>query len=299
MHSRARSTLGSSAMRSSALSERRRFLPLSLGAFTACLLAVSTTVAAAQKPDDPHAVQPERPTVATHAGTVAPGWIEIETGVEHDRFEPTVSQTLTPTVVKIGLVSHVQLDLFGSAVRNAAGTGFGDAGVAVKWRVADDAPFFGDIALQPAVKFPSGSADRGTGTGTTDASLLLISSHDLGAVSMDINVGYTRRSGNGSIAPQNASLWTISFGGPAAGALGWTVECYGYPGTSGAGGSAPIVALLGGPTILVQPWLAFDAGLIVPLTGPQPHALYAGGVYNVGRLWHARPSEPPAAKTSY
>src|ERR1700688_2765409 len=26
---------------------------------------------------DPHSVQPERPTVATHAGTVAPGWVEL------------------------------------------------------------------------------------------------------------------------------------------------------------------------------------------------------------------------------
>ena len=31
-------------------------------------------------PVDPRQVQPERPTVATHAGTVAPGYLEIETG---------------------------------------------------------------------------------------------------------------------------------------------------------------------------------------------------------------------------
>src|SRR5207248_820985 len=35
---------------------------------------------------DPHEVQPERPTVATHAGTVAPGWIELEWGSEWDRY---------------------------------------------------------------------------------------------------------------------------------------------------------------------------------------------------------------------
>jgi hypothetical protein len=27
-----------------------------------------------------------------------------------------------------------------------------------------------------------------------------------------------------------------------------------------------------------------DAGVIVPVSGPQPHALYAGAVYNVGRM---------------
>jgi len=29
----------------------------------------------------------------------------------------------------------------------------------------------------------------------------------------------------------------------------------------------------------------FDAGVIVPVTGPQARALYAGAVYNVGRIW--------------
>jgi len=35
---------------------------------------------------DPHEAQPERPTVATHAGTVAPGWVEFEAGSEFDRY---------------------------------------------------------------------------------------------------------------------------------------------------------------------------------------------------------------------
>jgi hypothetical protein len=238
----------------------------------------------AQDATDPHAVQPERPTVATHAGTVAPRWLEIETGIEHDRFEPGLSTAFTPTVFKLGIASHAQLSVFGSVVHDAATTGLGDVGVGVKWRLLDDAPLVGDFAVLPAVKFPTGDANKGTGTGTTDASFLLISSHSLGPVSMDINAGYTRRSGDGSNAPTNAALWTVSFGGPAAGKLGWTAECYGYPGTGGPAGQAPIVAVLAGPTFLFRKWLAIDAGVIVPLAGPQPHALYAGAVYNVGRM---------------
>jgi hypothetical protein len=238
----------------------------------------------AQEGRDPHAVQPERPTVATHAGTVAPGWLEIETGVEHDRFNSAIATSFTPTLFKLGLADNVQLSLFGSVVHDSGGTTPGDFSVGVKWRLLDDAPIVGDFAVLPAVKFPTGSVDDGTGTGTTDGSLVLISSHDFGSLSMDINVGYTRRSGNGANAPVNASLWTISFGAPISGSLGWTAECFGYPGTSGPAGQPPIVALLGGPTFLVRKWLALDAGIIVPLTGPQPHSLYAGGVYNVGRM---------------
>jgi hypothetical protein len=262
----------------------RRATPSRIARFAFAALTLVTGTIRAQEASDPHAVQPERPTVATHAGTVAPGWLEIEIGVEHDRFDPSVSTAFTPAVLKFGLASHAQLGLFGSVVHDPVTTSLGDVGAGIKWRLLDDAPLLGDFAVLPAVKFPTGDANKGTGTGTTDASFLLISSHSLGPVSMDINVGYTRRSGDGSGVPKNASLWTASFGGPAAGQLGWTAECYGYPGTGGPAGQAPIVALLAGPTFLFRKWLALDAGVIVPLAGPQPHALYAGAVYNVGRM---------------
>jgi hypothetical protein len=252
---------------------------------------------AAQQPDakpsaadsskDQHTVQPERPTVATHAGTVAPGWLEIETGVERDRINPSASLISTPTVVKIGLAPHVQLSLLGTVIRPpGTSAGVGDVAVGVKWRLVDGAPILGDFAVFPAVKFPTGSAE--TGTTTTDASLLLISSHDFGSVAMDINAGYTHRSGNGQTVPTNATLWTVSFGGPFGGRVGWVAECYGLPATSGASGSASTVALLGGPTFTARQWLAFDAGVIIPVTGPQSRALYAGAVYNVGQLWGPR-----------
>ena len=232
-----------------------------------------------------HAVQPERPTVATHAGTVAPGWLEIETGAERDQIASAVS-LMTPTVFKVGIASHVQLSVFASTSRpDGSSIGIGDAGVGIKWRLLDDAPVLGDFAILPSIKFPTGDQASGRGTGTTDASLLLISSHDLGGVAMDLNVGYTRRGGDGSSAPRNATLWTASFGGPVARGLGWTAELYGYPTTSGPAGQPSIVAVLAGPTFLAREWLAFDAGVIVPVTGPQPHAVYAGGVWNVGKLW--------------
>lgn len=252
-------------------------------------VAEAQSAASSPAPDstapDPHAVQPERPTVATHAYTVAPGWVEIETGVERDDQGAGATAVGIPTEVKIGLTRHAQLSVFAPASRPVAGTlGLGDIGLGVKWRLLDDAPVLGRFAILPAVKTASGSAQAGRGTGTTDASLLLISSHDLGPVTMDLNAGYTWRRHAGANAPAAASVWTASFGGPAIGKLGWTAELFGYPATSGPAGQASTVALLGGPTLLAEPWLAFDAGLIVPVRGPQAHALYAGMVWNIGRL---------------
>jgi hypothetical protein len=240
-----------------------------------------------QEPQDPHAVQPERPTVATHAGTVAPGWVEIETGVELDQLH-TARAFTTPTTLKIGLAPRLQLSLVESFVRTygnvPARSGLGDAALALKWRLAEDLPVLGDFAVLPSIKFPTGSVRRRTGTGTTDGGLLLISSHQFGPAAVDINVGYVHRSGDGSDAPRNATLWTVSGGMPVAGALGWAVEVYGLPGTSGPAGQEPTVALLTGPTVQIRRWLAVDAGIIVPFQGPQPHVVYAGMVWNLGQL---------------
>jgi hypothetical protein len=250
-------------------------------------LAPLAASARGQAPQDPHTVQPERPTVATHAGTVAPGWVELETGVELDRLDGAHT-LLTPTTLKIGLGRSVQLSLVDSFVRNTgnapAASGLGDAALGIKWRLAENLPVVGDVAVLPSIKLPTGSVQRRTGTGTTDTGLLLISSHQFGGVSLDVNAGYVRRSGDGSNAPRNATLWTVSGGVPVAGALGWAIEVYGLPATSGPAGQRSIVALLTGPTVQIHRWLAVDAGAIVQLAGPQPHAVYAGLVWNIGRL---------------
>jgi len=256
-----------------------------------CVVCTGAIVAAsaesAEEPD-PHAVQPERPTVATHAHTVAPGWVEIEAGVERDRFAGGTRSESAVSVTKIGLTKHAQIGITASALRDpsdaAHSSGFGDLALSLKWRLLDGARWLGDFALLPVLKLPTGSKERGTGTGTTDASLVLISSHALGPVSVDINAGGTVRSGDGSTAPTRASLWTAALGFPFAAGVGWAAELYGYPGTSGPSGGAPVVATLFGPTWTPRPWLEVDAGAIVPLAGPQPHAIYAGVVWNVGKL---------------
>ena len=253
----------------------------------ALTMLLPATLAAQTLTADPHASQPERPTVATHAGTVAPGWLEIEAGTEFDWYANDSRGGSFPVLFKIGLAPRLQLSILTPIIRSTArlGTGIGDFSVGVKWRVLEDAPILGDFAILPAIKFPTGSVNRAVGSGTTDVGLLLISSHKFGKVAMDLNAGYTRRGGKGTRIPRNGTVWTASFGGPARGRLGWVAEIYGYPGTSGPVGASPIVALLAGPTFQLREWLVLDTGFIVPITGPQPHAFYTGGTYNVGRLW--------------
>jgi len=269
----------------------RADLRWSIVAACVCLALIGRRVVA-QAPTSPAAdstnprqVQPERPTVATHAGTVAPGYLEIEAGVERDQFTHETSALAVPIVWKFGLASHVQLSASTPFASNDATSGIGDWAVGIKWRLLDDAPIVGDFAILPQIKAPTGSLREGTGTSTTDVSFLLISSHDLHGVAMDLNAGLTLRSGDRDAAPSSAFVWTASFGGPIEGNVGWVGELFGYPGTGGPVGQKGTAALLAGPTLQPAEWLALDIGVIVPLTGPQPHAVYLGGVYNVGRLW--------------
>lgn len=236
---------------------------------------------------NPHDAQPERPSVATHAWTVAPGWIEIEAGAEFDRYDDRTHGETVPLVAKIGLTRRTQLELQTPLVHTRAiHVAAGDLLVGVKWRAVERAPIVATLAVFPVVKFPTGSTASGAGTGTTDVGVVLISSREIGPVSLDLNAGFTHRIGDNAFAPHNGGVWTAAFGGPAYRSLGWVGELFGFPPASGPSGHKAIVAVLCGPTMKVRGSLVVDAGVIVPIEGPQPRAIYAGAVYNIGHLGH-------------
>ena len=254
----------------------------------AWVLAAAGALAGAarsQAPEpDPHAAQPERPTVATHAYTVAPGYIELELGVELDRLSAGNAFS-TPATLKIGLAPRLQVEATAAWLAtpdSASFRGASDLVLALKWRIADSLPLLGDIAIQPAVRLPTGTPPLGANA--VVGSLLLIASQHVGAVELDLNFGWFRRLTEGGEYPSTATLWTLSAGGPLRNSFGWVAELYGFPGTSGSSGSSPMVSFLVGPTYAVHEWLVLDVGAIVPLAGPQPHALYVGLTWNFGRL---------------
>jgi hypothetical protein len=219
---------------------------------------------------------------------VAPGYVEIEVGLQGIHPAPGSSRLDVPGLVKIGVSAHVQLDVFvdwsRTRVGQQTGSGVGDTALGLKWRVLDEAPVLGDFAVQSTVKLATGSVAQATGTGTTDLNVLLISSHATGPLSLDVNVGYTYRSGNGSLAPKHATLWTISPAFTLFGRLGWTAEVFGYPAARGTGGHAPEVGMTTGPTLVLNPSVVIDAGAVINVWGLGANAVYVGLTWNVGRL---------------
>jgi hypothetical protein len=190
-----------------------------------------------------------------------------------------------PIAVKIGLASRWQLAIGGSVeVPNDGETGTGDLNVAVKWRFAESTAL-GRLAIMPNLKLPTGSQESGTGVDTTDGGLLLILSRSIGPVSMDLNAGYTRRSGDGTVAARDATIWAISFGGPATERIGWGAELSGTLRTTGPSAEPAAYNFLAGPTFSIASWLSLDAGFAVQLNEDHPYRIYFGGVWNIGKIW--------------
>jgi hypothetical protein len=153
---------------------------------------------AAHAADDTPSVTPYRPSVSSPAALSAPGWLEVEAGVQSSNaVDPTRRQTL-PYTFKLAFTPDWGIRVGGDAFvrqRNADGTtdrGFGDTSIVLKRRFAvDEASAFG---AELGVKFPT--ARDTLGSGHTDAGLNGIYStdfaHDWHA---DVNLMATRLGG--------------------------------------------------------------------------------------------------------
>ncbi|HKE92201.1 MAG TPA: hypothetical protein VKB45_17845 [Gemmatimonadales bacterium] len=241
------------------------------------LLSVALMLAASTgEAQSPRAANPERPTVATHAYAVAPGYVEIEQGISARGAASLGDATSWDVNVKIGIAPHMQLGLFGPGyARNSTGHGVGDWGLALKLRtdVSDEAA----VAIVPTITLPTGKERLGLGAGRALGQLPLVFSIDGPAgVHADLNAGPL---GIGAGHPQ--WLTTASFG-RSLGALGLTAELF----RISAGAAGPRQAgLLGGILVTPVQWLVIDVGGTLGLGAGSPDVIFLGVTTNLGRLW--------------
>ncbi|MFL5384003.1 MAG: transporter [Longimicrobiaceae bacterium] len=255
-------------------------------------LCVPAALRAQGEERDSTAVLPERPTVATHAYVIKPGFVEVETGVT--AFRPTDDGTFdVPNTIKFGLTRWLQLAISPGFTSNRGGpggdlqVGFGDLSVAAKLVVGTGLPVLADFAVKPSLKLATGSTSRGFGTGTTEGGILLVSSRQVLGGQIDANAGITFSSGDGTDAPETSTVWAVAGSRSIAGPLGAVAEVFGFPGTSGPAGGPPQVGLLFGPTWALRPSLVLDAGAIVNVRHLGGNAAYVGLTANLGR-WFGR-----------
>jgi len=238
-------------------------------------LAVGTWPTPAES-QSPRAANPERPTVATHAYAVAPGYVEVEQGLSARGATSLAQGTSWDVNVKVGVNPHVQLGIFGPAyLRTGAGHGIGDWGVALKLRTAMSERVA--LAAVPAVTLPTGRSRLGLGAGRALGYMpLVVSVSGPAAVHADLNAGPL---GIGAGRPQ--WLTTASFSRPLAGSLGVTAELF----RIGAGGAGSRTAgLLAAVVVTPVQWMTLDAGGTIGLGDGSPDVLFFGATTNLGRL---------------
>jgi hypothetical protein len=223
----------------------------------------------------PREVNPERPTVATHAYAVARGYAELEQGVRTFGLTELGEGTAWELNLKLGLARGVQLGVFGPLFnRTGDGSGIGDLGVSLKFAgaLAKNAA----IAVVPAVTFPTGDEARGLGAGQVLSSLVGVLSIDLTPTwHFDLNAGPV---GVGAGAPQ----WFTSVGLAVQSPLGLATELFDF--TSGGAGPRQR-GLLAAAMLTLTEWALLDLGGIVGLTDETPDQLFIGLTTNVGGLF--------------
>jgi hypothetical protein len=223
----------------------------------------------------PRAANPERPTVATHAYAVAPGYIEIEQGISARGANGLGQATSWDVNVKIGITPHMQLALFGPLfLRTGPGHGPGDWGAALKLRAAVSDRVA--VALVSGATAPTGRKSAGLGAGRVLGQLVgVVSADGPGGVDVDLNAGPL---GLGAGRPQ--WLTTASFG---RGLGRWGVAGEVFRISAGAAGARQ-AGVLGALTFAPARWVVLDGGGIARLGSGSPAALFVGLTTNLGHL---------------
>src|SRR2546430_14563493 len=109
----------------------------------------------------PRQANPERPTFATHAYAVAPGYVELEQGLAARGVGSLREETSWDVNLKLGVSRHVQAALVGPLyTRGGAGGGVGGLGLALKLRT--DVSSRAALAIVSSVKVGR-AACRGRG----------------------------------------------------------------------------------------------------------------------------------------
>jgi len=164
----------------------------------AALVAAALSPAHAAADDDGPSATPYRPSVSTPAALSAPGWLEIEAGLQHDRESAVARRDSAPLTFKLAFTPdwgvRVGVDAWVRGRDDAGSTnGVGDTSVVVKRRFAiDDDSAFG---VEAGIGVPTARKGLEGGSGKPDWSLIGIYSADFGPWHSDVNVVATRLGG--------------------------------------------------------------------------------------------------------
>ena len=217
----------------------------------------SATAGAAE---DAPTVTPYRPSASTPAALSAPGWLEVEAGIQRSRADDPPRRDTLPYTLKLAFTPDWGIRIGGDAfVRqlNADGSrlkGGGDTTVVLKRRFAVDSA--SDFGAELSVKFPTARGDLGSGH--TDVGVNGIYSADFAQKwHVDVNATATHLGG----ADPGTSAWQKGWAAALSRNLTDKWSAVGELSGTQRGGAGRTSQALVATSYSVSPALVVDAGV--------------------------------------
>jgi hypothetical protein len=245
------------------------------------LLACACTARAQDTPT----VTPYRPSVSTPAALSAPGWLEVEAGVQRSRADDPRRRDSLPYTLKLAFTQDWGIRIAGDAwvsQQDADGSnlrGGGDTSIVLKRRFAvDDAAAFG---AELGVKFPT--ARRNLGSGHSDIGINGIYSSDFaGQWHVDINASATHVGG----ADPGVSAWQKGWAAALSRNLSDRWSAVGELSGTQRGGAGRTSQALVASTYSISPALALDVGVSKGVSAASGGwSVFTGATFLAGRLF--------------
>lgn len=233
--------------------------PTPLRCLATLAIAVLTSATAAAAEDAP-TVTPYRPSVSTPATLSAPGWLEVEAGLQRSRADDPQRRDTLPYTLKLAFTPDWGIRIGGDAVvrqLNADGSrlrGGGDTTVVLKRRFGiDTASAFG---AEFSVKIPTARGDLGSGH--SDVGINGIYSADFGSAwHVDLNATATHL--GGTVAGESA--WQKGWAAALSRNLTDQWSVVGELSGTQRGGAGRTSQALVATTYTMTPALALDLGV--------------------------------------
>jgi hypothetical protein len=267
----------------------RKLVAGALAALSTAALAAGPLAAQDTPPGE---LVTDRPDRTESAAVVAPGYVQVETGVLFTRDEEGAAEVEVVegpgTLVRIGLGGRTELRLgwdgwVRQEVSLAGGgdvtvDGAGDAELGAKVRLRDEAGRLPEAALLVGVSLPLG--DEELTSDRYDPSILLSLAHTLSerlALGYNAGVAWSSAPGEaGAVETSSHIVWSAALGLGLTERLGAFAELFGEEPIDAAGSSA--VSADGGFTWLVRPNLQLDLFAGAGLTDEAPDWFAGAGV---------------------
>lgn len=240
----------------------------------AALLQLCTIIAAEELVTD-------RPDQTEAAVTVAPGKVQMETGITYTQDEHAHSLSLPETLVRIGLTTRLELRLGWEGVEHALQDHHSiarDGELGLKVRLWDEKEWRPEAAILAGVSLPFGSTD--STSNRLDPSFRLSFAHTLSERwSLGYNIGAewtTEGDEEDTAHTLAAGIYTLAFGYGATERLGLFVEFFGEVPINGQGG--PAHSFDGGMTVLLRDNVQWDMSAGTGLNNEAPDWFASTGI---------------------